>query len=71
MPATTPVAVVENGTLPGQRVAVTDLANLTGTIAAHDLRSPALLVVGDVARQAATLGWFGAAPLARSVRASA
>jgi uroporphyrin-III C-methyltransferase/precorrin-2 dehydrogenase/sirohydrochlorin ferrochelatase len=71
MPATTPVAVLENGTLPGQRVAVTDLANLTGTIAAHDLRSPALLIVGDVARQAATLGWFGAPPLAMSARASA
>ena len=65
------MAVVENGTLPGQRVAVTDLAGLTGTIAAHDLRSPALLIVGDVARQAATLGWFGAPPLDVSVRASA
>lgn len=59
----TPVAVVENGTLPEQRVLVTDLARLPEAAARHAIQSPAMLFVGAAAASAAELHWFGAAPL--------
>ncbi len=43
-------AVLERGTLPGARVVRTLLADLGGTVAANAIVSPALLVIGDVAR---------------------
>lgn len=48
--ADTPVAIIENGTRPDQRVMVTTLADLTITIAREQARSPALLLVGEVVR---------------------
>lgn len=71
MPAATPVAVVENGTLPGQRVLVTSLAGLAAAIEAHGIQSPALLVIGEVASEASRLGWFGAPPLVDALRETA
>ena len=47
--ATTPAAVVENATRPEQRVVVTTLGALARTVTAERVRSPSLLVVGDVA----------------------
>ena len=49
----TPAAVVENGTLPGQRIVTASLATLGETIENHAIRAPALLVIGEVARPAA------------------
>ena len=46
--ADTPVAVIQNASLPDQRHVVTTLANLTTAIADEALGSPAVLVVGDV-----------------------
>ena len=46
----TPCAVLERGTLPGSRVLRTLLADLGGTVARQKVISPALLVVGAVAR---------------------
>jgi uroporphyrin-III C-methyltransferase len=43
----TPVAVVENASLPGQRRLVTTLASLEGAV--RDLEGPALLIIGEVA----------------------
>lgn len=63
MSASTPVAVVENGARPGQRVVLGSLATLADDIRRHAVRSPALLVVGEVAALAARLGWFAQAPL--------
>jgi uroporphyrin-III C-methyltransferase/precorrin-2 dehydrogenase/sirohydrochlorin ferrochelatase len=71
MPAATPVAVIENGTLPGQRVVLTDLAGLEGAVAARQVRSPALLVIGEAAAEAGRLAWFGAAPLAEELQRTA
>ncbi|MBM5812951.1 MAG: uroporphyrinogen-III C-methyltransferase, partial [Gammaproteobacteria bacterium] len=59
----TPAAVVENGTLPEQRVLVTDLERLPAAAERHALQSPAMLFVGAAAASAAELHWFGAAPL--------
>jgi uroporphyrin-III C-methyltransferase/precorrin-2 dehydrogenase/sirohydrochlorin ferrochelatase len=59
--ADTPVAVIENGTTPAQRVFTATLARLGALVDGEAIRSPALLVVGEVAAKATSLGWFGAA----------
>ena len=43
-----PAALVENGTLPGQRVIRGTLSSSPGLVAAVDLRGPALVIVGEV-----------------------
>lgn len=62
----TPVAMVENGTRPQQRVMVGTLGQLADLAHAHALQSPAMLYVGEVAALAAQLGWYGDAPLTDS-----
>jgi uroporphyrin-III C-methyltransferase len=47
--ADTPAAAVQDGTAEGQRVVVATVATLAATVRAHDLRSPAILVIGEVA----------------------
>ena len=61
----TPVAIVENGSRPEQRVTLATLDELEDLALRGDIQSPALLVVGEVAALAARLHWFGdaAAPL--------
>lgn len=49
-PASTPVAVVEDGYGPGQRVTVGTLASVAGRALAVGVRPPAVIVVGDVVR---------------------
>ena len=44
----TPVAIIENATLPHQRQALTQLDRLTLTLQESGLKSPSVLVVGDV-----------------------
>jgi uroporphyrin-III C-methyltransferase/precorrin-2 dehydrogenase/sirohydrochlorin ferrochelatase len=60
--STTPVAIVENGTRTDQRVTVASVNDLTGIAERGDISSPALLFVGDVARLARELHWFGTGP---------
>jgi uroporphyrin-III C-methyltransferase/precorrin-2 dehydrogenase/sirohydrochlorin ferrochelatase len=60
---TTPFALVENGSRPQQRVITGTLAGLAATAQQHAVRAPALLILGEVAGLAASLHWFGAAPL--------
>jgi uroporphyrin-III C-methyltransferase/precorrin-2 dehydrogenase/sirohydrochlorin ferrochelatase len=62
-PRSTPVAVIENGSRPEQRVLLGQLDNIAELAGAHTLQSPALLVVGEVAALGHTLHWFGAAPI--------
>jgi uroporphyrin-III C-methyltransferase/precorrin-2 dehydrogenase/sirohydrochlorin ferrochelatase len=63
----TPFALIENGSRPEQRVVMGTLANLAERAAAHAVRSPALLILGEVAALASTLAWFGSAPLGAPV----
>jgi uroporphyrin-III C-methyltransferase/precorrin-2 dehydrogenase/sirohydrochlorin ferrochelatase len=49
MAPSTPVAVVENGTLPGQRTTTGTLADIAAVAAARGVGNPAVVVVGDVA----------------------
>lgn len=50
LPASTPVAVIQNATLPSQRQLVTTLDGLAQSIEQQAFGSPAVLVVGDVIR---------------------
>ena len=63
----TPFALIENGSRADQRVIVGVLGNLSERAAAHAVRSPALLILGEVAALAPSLAWFGAPPLGASV----
>ncbi len=59
----TPFAIIENGSRREQRVLNGTLADLPETARSHQVRSPALLILGEVAALAQTLHWFGQAPL--------
>jgi uroporphyrin-III C-methyltransferase/precorrin-2 dehydrogenase/sirohydrochlorin ferrochelatase len=58
----TPVAIVEHGSRPGQRVTLATLGELEDVALRGDIQSPALLIVGEVAALSARLHWFGTAP---------
>jgi len=64
----TPFALVENGSRAGQRVITGTLADLARRSAAHAVRSPALLILGEVAALASSLAWFGQPPLGAAER---
>ena len=70
MPATTPFAIVENGSRAAQRVVAGALADLPALARAHAVRAPALLIVGEVAAHACSLHWFGREPLTTADAAS-
>ena len=48
LPSSTPVAVVQHASLPAQRIHHTTLAQLASDVAAHQLASPSVLLIGDV-----------------------
>ena len=55
LPAHTPVAIIENASLPHQRQALTQLDQLTYTLQTTGLKSPSVLVVGDVVQACAQI----------------
>lgn len=57
LPADTPAAAIQNGTLPTQKVISATLAELPDAIERAGLSAPTLFVVGAVAAFAETLGW--------------
>jgi uroporphyrin-III C-methyltransferase / precorrin-2 dehydrogenase / sirohydrochlorin ferrochelatase len=58
LPDTTPAALVANGTTREQEILRGTIATLADIAAARRLRSPALLIVGEVAGLSERLGWF-------------
>lgn len=50
LPPETPVAIVQNASLPTQRHATTTLAGLQHTLVEQQLQSPSVIVVGDVVK---------------------
>ena len=56
--ASTPAALVENGTTPRQRLVVGTLETLAAKAAEAGIRPPALLIVGEVVSLADRLAWF-------------
>jgi len=63
MPAKTPAAVIERGTLPDQRVAEGTLGNIAAVVKKMKLRAPALAVIGAVSGLRRRLAWFKSKPL--------
>jgi uroporphyrinogen III methyltransferase/synthase len=63
-----PAAVVERGTLPGQRTVLATLATIDARAREEGIRPPSITVVGPVAALREELAWLEARPLAgRSV----
>ncbi len=54
---TTPVAVIENGCCPQQRVITGDINQLASLVAKHQIKSPSLIMVGKVVALAEQLQW--------------
>ncbi len=57
--ASLPAALIAQGTLPNQRVLTATLATIGELAERAEVKSPALLVVGEVASLHASLAWFG------------
>ncbi|MBQ8692745.1 MAG: uroporphyrinogen-III C-methyltransferase [Synergistaceae bacterium] len=53
----TPAAVIERGTTSKQREFISSLNNLPSEIAAHNIKSPAMILVGEVAGLSENLNW--------------
>jgi len=60
-PASQPVAVVERGTLPGQKTVVSTLDSIVEDAAG--IRAPAITLVGDVAGLRSEIAWLESRPL--------
>ena len=58
MVPTTPVAVIEQGTIARQRVVRGSLADIVERVTTAGLRSPAVIVVGRVVDLSPLLSWF-------------
>ncbi len=56
--AATPVAVIRWGTYAHQETYVTDLANVAAVVEGKSIKSPAIIVVGEVVRLRERLQWF-------------
>lgn len=59
----TPIAVIEWGTLPSQRVVVGTLGDILKKVQKAKVKSPALTVIGHVVRLRSRLAWFEKRPL--------
>lgn len=56
--ASTPAAVVQQGTTSKQKVVVGDLSDLATKVAAAELKPPCLIIVGHVVKLREKLAWF-------------
>lgn len=57
MPADTPMALIEKGTLPDQCVHVSQLSEMAEYVANHDLQAPTLTIIGSVVSLHNKLSW--------------
>jgi uroporphyrin-III C-methyltransferase/precorrin-2 dehydrogenase/sirohydrochlorin ferrochelatase len=53
-----PIALIEQGTTPNQRIFTGTLASLPAIIEEATVRAPTLLIIGEVVRLHETLSWF-------------
>ncbi len=63
-PGEEPAAVIEAGTLPGQRVVTGTLATIAGRAREAEVRAPSVTVIGAVAALSSELSWLPPQPLA-------
>lgn len=59
MSATMPVAIVEQGTLPRQRVLTGTVSDIAEKATALGVKAPAIIIIGQVVRLQNRLAWFG------------
>lgn len=59
----TPVAVIQWGTLPGQKVVTGNLGNIVRCAEMENMKPPALIVIGEVVKLRERLSWFETRPL--------
>lgn len=62
-PGNTPVAVIREGTLPGQTTVVGTLDNIEKMVEAAGIKPPAVIVVGNVVGLREKMRWFDKKPL--------
>jgi uroporphyrinogen III methyltransferase/synthase len=62
-PPATPVAIVRRCSLPDQETLRCTLGTLADVVARHELRPPAIMIVGDVVTWEGNTAWFAARPL--------
>src|SRR4051794_26676592 len=58
-----PAAAIERGTMAGQRTVEATLGTIAETVEREQVKAPALIVVGRVARRREQLGWLERRPL--------
>jgi len=58
-----PAAAIERGTWPGQRTVTATLGTIAETVEREQIKAPALIVVGEVARRREQLEWLERRPL--------
>jgi len=61
--ADTPVAVIQRGTVAGQKTIEGRLSDIVDLAKREEVKAPAIIVVGDVVRLRAELSWFEKRPL--------
>jgi uroporphyrin-III C-methyltransferase/precorrin-2 dehydrogenase/sirohydrochlorin ferrochelatase len=57
-PATTPVALIQQGTTVNQRVFISTLGELPSMVQHEQIKAPTLIIVGEVVRLHDKLSWF-------------
>jgi uroporphyrin-III C-methyltransferase/precorrin-2 dehydrogenase/sirohydrochlorin ferrochelatase len=55
-----PVALIEKGTTPDQKVWVTTLGELPEVVSTQPIKAPTLIIVGEVVKLREKLNWFDA-----------
>ena len=63
----TPIALVQQGTLPAQRVLVSTLRDMPAELASAEVRGPTLTIVGSVVSLHPRLSWFRSTPRSTDV----
>ncbi len=63
MAPSTPVAIIEWGTMPEQKTVVGNLGNIVEIARSNSISPPAIVVVGDVVKLRSQLNWYEKKPL--------
>ncbi|OGT87665.1 MAG: uroporphyrinogen-III C-methyltransferase [Gammaproteobacteria bacterium RIFCSPLOWO2_12_FULL_52_10] len=58
MSGTTPAAIIQQGTMPQQRVFISDLNSLPSLVATEDIKPPSMLILGAVVKLHERLAWY-------------
>src|SRR5262249_9985397 len=66
----TPIAVIRWGTYTEQEDSVSDWKNMAASVASHNVKPPAIIVVGEVVRLREQLNWFAPQLIATAMQAA-